>query len=441
MNCDKYIEDINLFLDGNLNKQRIDELQEHMKICESCSKEYEELKGLKDILGGLEMRKLPEGFEEELRVKLLEAKEEKKEKKDSLVKNIFNRFLNSSPKYKMAISLGMVAVVAVIGFSGLRMGNIEQNKSYDMAAPESAVSTEEAAMDDEYYSGALDGSDQNEEAVEFVKSSSQVSLKSTAQVNDSLQGFGSSDSGTQGEDTNSHSEKFKGRLIIKNADLSVEVDDFDGFIEKITDIVNQSNGYISNSSSYIYRRDSHDPSNNLKGGNISIRIPSGIFDGILNSVGELGTVTNTNLYTDDVSKRYRETADEVKNLEIREARIREIMGKAEKIEDILKIEQELARVRGDINRLKGNLNNWEDLVSLSNINIDVREVVDTKNQIVPVNKNVFQKAKEGFIDTINSIIKSIERFFIYLVTNLPILIPVLFVGVIVIRKLRKINIF
>lgn len=432
MNCDKYIENINLLIDGNLNKQKTAELKEHMKTCESCRKEYEELKSLKDMLGELEMKKLPENFEKELKIKLLEAKEEKESNKKSLMKNLLDKFSNSNPKYKLAVSIGMVAVVAVIGIAGLGiggMGSMNSSKSFDTAAPEAAMYMEnEAATDYEIA--------ETEESMNMVRSGEVPKLAG---------GFGNDgvevESNVTSEQSTLEENKFVGRLIIKNADITVEVQDFDGFMETITEIVTESKGYISNSSSYVYKKDSSDPTKNLKGGNVAIRVPSEIFDGIIYSVGEIGNVTNTNLYTEDISKRYRDTADEVKNLEIREERIREIMGKAEKIEDILKIEEELSRVRSEINRLKGNLSNWEDLVSLSTININVREVEDIKNQIVPVNTNVFQKAKEGFIETINRMIKSIERFFVYVVTNLPVIVPVLIIGIIIIRKLRKMNIF
>jgi len=429
MNCDKYIEDINLLIDGNLNKKKTVELKEHMKTCKNCRKEYEELKSLKDMLGELEMKKLPENFEKELKIKLLEAKEEKESNKKSLVKNLFDKFSNSKPRYKLVVSLGMVAVIAVIGISGLGiggMGSMNSYKSFNDSAPEVAMDME--SEDAINYETA-----ETEEAMSMVKGVELPKLDG---------GFGNDNVEVEsGSDVTSEENKFVGRLIIKNADVNVEVQNFDGFMETINEIVTDSKGYISSSSSYIYRRDSNDPEKNLKGGNISIRVPSEVFDGIIYSVGEIGNVTNTNLYTEDISKRYRNTADEVKNLEIREARIREIMGKAEKIEDILKIEEELSRVRTEINRLKGNLSNWEDLVSLSTINIDVREVEDIKNKIVPVNTNVFQKAKEGFIETINIMIKNIEMFFVYVVTNLPVIVPVLIIGIIIIRKLRKMNIF
>ncbi len=50
------------------------------------------------------------------------------------------------------------------------------------------------------------------------------------------------------------------------------------------------------------------------------------------------------------------------NLQLQEEHLREILQKADNVEDLLQVEKELNRIRTEIDRLTGILNNYDKLV-------------------------------------------------------------------------------
>jgi hypothetical protein len=149
---------------------------------------------------------------------------------------------------------------------------------------------------------------------------------------------------------------------------------------------------------------------------------------VLDHIKSLGTVTNTNISGQDITKEYRSTVDEIENLKVQEKSLRAIMEKATSVKDILEVERELSRVRGEINRMSGDVKRWDDLVSLSTIHVTLNEISSKDNEIYPIRDNVWHKGQKGFIKTVNEIIQFTENAFIRIVSVLPVILLLLIVG-------------
>lgn len=461
MNCERYEELIHLYVDHRLDKKETEDLLSHMETCTHCRETYEEVNALKDLLGGMQMKELPEGFEDELHVKLVEVSVEKEISWIDKIKDT----LFSGTKMKMAVSIGGVAIAAVIviNSSGLlpSMNQLESANyeatyeyaddapaEYDMAEPElmmeAAEFTEETKAEAPMMMKA-EGARTSDVQVSFDESQSVDFNGANAKSNFVIEAI--SVDGGMGATGNAKVEpattkiaqddSFKGRLIIKTANLSLDIDDYDGSSEEIYRIVDEMGGYVSDTSSYYYIYDRYDDTKNRKSGYLTLRIPHQFFDQFVNQLNDFGKVTNFSSNANDITKAYRDTTAEVKNLEVREAKLREIMEKAEEIEDIIEVERELSRVRSEINGHQSVLTDWEDLVTLSTVTVNMTEVEELKEYVRPVDKDMFTKAKEGFIYTINRLVDSVESFVIWLIASSPILLPVVLVGGFVSRKIYK----
>jgi hypothetical protein len=115
------------------------------------------------------------------------------------------------------------------------------------------------------------------------------------------------------------------------------------------------------------------------------------------------------------------------------------MTKAKNVDEVLKIETELNRVRTDIDLYSGNLKRWDDLVQLSTINIYIRELKPEELKSVDV-PGMWGKAYQGFIKAINNIVAGLEKTVIVLVAAVPYLLVVgllAVVGVSIARKIKK----
>jgi anti-sigma factor RsiW len=447
MNCDRYEDQIHLYVDHRLDKRETEDLLSHMETCDHCREMYQEMSALKDLLGGMQMKELPEGFKEELHVKLVEASEEKKA---SWTQKIKERLWNG-PKMKMAVSFGGVAIAAVlvIGNTGLLSGISPMDTydaSYDMAYEMAEEASEEpkVMMAEPQMTKMEVGARNGDVAVTFDEAITDAAAEETSNyaleaVPKNNQLFGASQVETEqsAQSSDTGVNDFKGRLIIKTANISMNVEDYDANSSEIYRMVEEMGGYISDSSSYYYIYDQYDSAANKKSGYMTLRIPYQYFDQFTGQLEGFGEITNHSSNANDITKQYRDTSAEVKNLEVREAKLREIMGRAEEIKDIIEVERELSRVRSEINQYQSILTNWEDLVTLSTVTLNMTEVEDLKIVVKPVDKDVWTKAKEEFIYTINRIVDAFERFFIWLVAMSPIVLPVGLVGIVVLRKLYK----
>jgi PKD repeat protein len=84
-------------------------------------------------------------------------------------------------------------------------------------------------------------------------------------------------------------------------------------------------------------------------------------------------VTSENSTSKDVTEEYVDLKAQLGNLEATEAQLLQIMQKADKVEDILKVQQELSRIRGQIEQTRGRMQFLERTTSTSLIEVSLQQ--------------------------------------------------------------------
>jgi hypothetical protein len=110
-----------------------------------------------------------------------------------------------------------------------------------------------------------------------------------------------------------------------------------------------------------------------------------------------------------------------------------LLDKAASITDIVAIENELAKVRSDIEVLKGRLQYLTNATSFSTININLTQAVPGQ---IKAPQGTTGKAWQGLINSINSLIDFGSNLIVFLVTLLPWL-AVLAVIYFIVRAIRN----
>ena len=169
---------------------------------------------------------------------------------------------------------------------------------------------------------------------------------------------------------------------------------------------------------------------------MKIRIPQESFNEAVSYLEETAEIRRKNINEADVTKEYYEKDNKVKNLEIQEQHLRELFEKAATVEEMLQIENELRRIRTEIDELNISLADIDDRASMSTIDLEVEEVREV-NFTLKSEKGVWERAKEGFISTINSIVRGIGNLIVNLVSSSPILIPAIVIFIILLLKIKK----
>ena len=155
------------------------------------------------------------------------------------------------------------------------------------------------------------------------------------------------------------------RMVIYTAYLTLEVDSVDAAIAQIMQTASAVGGYVAGMD--IYTRDS------TKAGYITIKVPQKSFYQVLDQLKQLGEVKGETINTEDVTEQYIDLQARLNNLQKQEQRLLEILEMAETVDEVLAVEKELERVRGEIESLTGQLQYIERRVDYSTITINLVE--------------------------------------------------------------------
>jgi hypothetical protein len=108
---------------------------------------------------------------------------------------------------------------------------------------------------------------------------------------------------------------------------------------------------------------------------LTLRVPSGSAQSVFDALEELGRVLDQNVTARDIGKEYFDANLRLSSLETTLHRYEEILTHATKVEEILRVEQELSRLRAEIEQVKGNLRWLADRAARATLHVSLRETV------------------------------------------------------------------
>ena len=196
------------------------------------------------------------------------------------------------------------------------------------------------------------------------------------------------------------------RKIIQTASLSIEVEDFQASSDALATIVEQANGFISNSYSYV-------TDTGHQRGDITLRVPQDAFLSTIAAIEQLGTVESKQTSGEDVTEEYIDLQARLNNSERQEKRLLEILDMAEDVEDVLEVERELERVRGEIERLKGRITYLDNRIELATISVSMYELEPLTHSWGL--RDALRAAFEGFVAVILGLIIAIGYLLPFLI--------------------------
>ena len=224
------------------------------------------------------------------------------------------------------------------------------------------------------------------------------------------------------------------RHVISNGSIDLAVKDTRGAIKKIRAMVNDVEGIVS--SSYIYEM-----REGQYGAHLTLRVPERSFDAIMEQLETYGKATNVQTSIDDVTMQYVDLESRLKNQKAQEERLVEILDMAKTVEEVLEVERELYRIRGEIESMTAQLTHLQDQVSYATINLSLREETIPTESISPgAFDNFGKRIAQASIGSINFVLSAFSIIILAFTAVLPVLIVLgLFVLLIflLVRKLAK----
>ncbi len=175
----------------------------------------------------------------------------------------------------------------------------------------------------------------------------------------------------------------------------------------------------------------------LKSAEYVFRIPKAKYNQSLIDLRKFGTVVLEQSSGEDVTEQYFDTEARLKSLKIQQERLQELLKKAVKMEDILKIEKELQVTLYEIENYTGTLRKWDSLVEYSTLSVNISEVEQIK-PITPKEKDgFFQRIAFSFKNSLVGMGEFLQDLVVALAAALPVIIPLGLIGYLIYRVMRK----
>lgn len=159
------------------------------------------------------------------------------------------------------------------------------------------------------------------------------------------------------------------RLVIKNATLSIVVDNPEQRMKEIGAMAERMGGFVV--SSYLYKTPLASGIE-VPAANITVRVPADSFLDALDQIREGAyDVPNDNQTGQDVTSEYTDLQSRLRNLENAEELLRQIMDAARDTEDVLNAFNQLNSITEQIEVLKGQIKYYEESAAMSAISVDI----------------------------------------------------------------------
>jgi len=191
-----------------------------------------------------------------------------------------------------------------------------------------------------------------------------------------------------------------GPLIARTASLSLVVKDFGPVEASVKAIAEHYKGYIAD----LNTASPQDAARKLTA---TLRIPSPQLETALAELKLLGRIQQESQSGEDVSKQYTDLAARLKNSRITEQRLLDVLrDHTGKVKDILETEQEIERVRGEIEGMEADQRGLQKRIDFATIQLSVAEDYKASFQTPPTTGTRFHNAAvEGFRSVIDGTIE------------------------------------
>lgn len=214
-----------------------------------------------------------------------------------------------------------------------------------------------------------------------------------------------------GRDFSSSSENTSSARIQINGNLTVQVRNISTAMESIQSLIDQYGGSITSSN----LGNSYD-----RYGNLSALVPRESFYELIDAIEKVvSEVTSENINSLDVTEEFVDIEARLNVMKQTESRFIALLSDASDVEEIMSVEKELMRLRGDIDSLEGRIKYLNKTTDNAVLNIHI-----TEEKPIIGDDWSFLDSLDNSVRNLISLGKNIANFLITIIVFSPILIVV-----------------
>lgn len=198
------------------------------------------------------------------------------------------------------------------------------------------------------------------------------------------------------------------KKIIRTGEIRIQVDDLKKTSTEITNKVNAIGGYV----------ESESLSENYS--NSRLRVPADKLQAFTEYVEKTFEVQGKDFFSDDITDAYVDNEARLNNMKAEEKQYLEIMKKVETVEDTLKVQNELFRVRGEIEALEARQKLWDKEVGFSSVTIIAsKKQLAIESKLKALTASEFGKSiGKGFANSTTALVLFIQNLVIFIISNI-----------------------
>ena len=156
-------------------------------------------------------------------------------------------------------------------------------------------------------------------------------------------------------------------MMIRTGQAFIEVEQLDPAVLKVRQLAAQVGGFIANSSITGGR-------DQIRQATFELKIPAAKYDETVGSLERIGKVETVSSSAQDVGEEFVDITARVANARRLEDRLLSLLAnRTGKLDEVLRVERELARIREEIERYEGRLRYLSSRVAMSTLTITIHE--------------------------------------------------------------------
>ena len=198
-------------------------------------------------------------------------------------------------------------------------------------------------------------------------------------------------------------------MLIRTGAASIEVEKLEPAVLKVRQLATQLGGYVANSSISGGR-------DQIRSATLELKIPAARYDQAVSGLGGIGRVESVNTNVEDVGEEFVDVTARVANAKRLEERLVSLLAtRTGRLEDVLAVERELARVRQEIERYEGRLRYLRTRAAVSTLAVTVHEPAPLLGQ---------NPGENPIVGALRDAWRNFVAFVAWLIASLGILVPV-----------------
>lgn len=210
------------------------------------------------------------------------------------------------------------------------------------------------------------------------------------------------------------SKAFAGPMIARTISLSIVAKDFSTSRASLDVILVRHHGYAAG----LAVSTEQEAARSLQA---SLRIPAAELNAALAELKSLGRVQNETQNGEEVTQQHEDLMARLKNSHETELRLQDILrNRTGKVSDVLAVEQEIARVRGEIEQMEAEQKNLEHRVDFATVDLRLSE--EYKAQLGSPSPSVATRFHNAFVSGYRAAAESVISFVLFFIEYGPSLV-------------------